>query len=297
MGTAHPTFAGIDWGTTSHQVCVLRDGARPQQRSFTHSHQGLVELVGWLTGQAGSDPACLKVAIEVPHGPVVASLLAAGFLVFSLNPKQLDRFRDRRSVAGAKDDRLDALTLADSLRTDEPKFSAVTAPDALLAAIRAASRRRQDALEDLRSLANRLFAHLVGTYPDLLALVRGADEPWLWLLLEHLSRGTRVTEQRVGRILSSFRIRRLRPEQVVSALQPLASGRTRAPRAQSAMLRPGWAEALYQAMRARGLTHERALRGVADRLLARLVACLRDGVPYDQGHQGRASRLPSPSTP
>jgi hypothetical protein len=32
--------------------------------------------------------------------------------------KQLDRFRDRYSVAGAKDDKRDAMVLADSLRTD-----------------------------------------------------------------------------------------------------------------------------------------------------------------------------------
>ncbi len=35
-----------------------------------------------------------------------------------INPKQLDRMRDRFTIAGAKDDRLDAFVLADSLRTD-----------------------------------------------------------------------------------------------------------------------------------------------------------------------------------
>ena len=34
----------------------------------------------------------------------------------TLNPKQLDRFRDRFSPAGAKDDRRDARTLGDALR-------------------------------------------------------------------------------------------------------------------------------------------------------------------------------------
>ena len=48
------------------------------------------------------------VAIETPRGPVVESLLALGLAVHSINPKQLDRFRDRYSPAGAKDDRRDA---------------------------------------------------------------------------------------------------------------------------------------------------------------------------------------------
>ena len=37
-----------------------------------------------------------------------------GFAVYSINPKQLDRFRDRFSPAGAKDDSRDARVLADA---------------------------------------------------------------------------------------------------------------------------------------------------------------------------------------
>ncbi len=52
-------------------------------------------------------------------------LIERRFQVFALNPKQLARFRERRTVAGAKDDRRDALALADALRTDLPSFRAV----------------------------------------------------------------------------------------------------------------------------------------------------------------------------
>ena len=41
-------------------------------------------------------------AIEMTHGPVVEALLERGFCVYGINPKQLDRFRDRFTVAGAK---------------------------------------------------------------------------------------------------------------------------------------------------------------------------------------------------
>jgi hypothetical protein len=44
-------------------------------------------------------------------------LVERGFQVYAINPKQLDRFRDRYSMSGAKDDRRDAFVLADSLRT------------------------------------------------------------------------------------------------------------------------------------------------------------------------------------
>src|SRR5215211_3245782 len=57
-----------------------------------------------------------------PRGPVVEALLERGLQVFSINPKQLDRFRDRFSVAGAKDDSRDAYVLGCSLRTDRHAF-------------------------------------------------------------------------------------------------------------------------------------------------------------------------------
>jgi hypothetical protein len=62
--------------------------------------------------------ASIAVGIEVPHGPVVETLLKRGFGVHTINPKELDRFRDRFSMSGAKDDRRDALVLADGLRAD-----------------------------------------------------------------------------------------------------------------------------------------------------------------------------------
>ena len=69
---------------------------------------------------SAGQPQRVAVAIEVPRGAMVEGLLDRGFHLFALHPKQLDRFRDRHRVAGAKDDRRDALVLADSVRTDQP---------------------------------------------------------------------------------------------------------------------------------------------------------------------------------
>ena len=62
----------------------------------------------------------VAIVAETPRGLVVESILERGYSIFSVNPKQLDRFRDRHTIAGAKDDRRDAFVLADSLRTDLP---------------------------------------------------------------------------------------------------------------------------------------------------------------------------------
>ena len=113
-------FVGIDWASTEHQACLL-NAKGPIQRAFAHDATGLGALVDWLLTQAGK-PNQVAVAIETPHGPVVEALMDRGVTVFAINPKQLDRFRDRFSPAGAKDDRRDALVLASSLRTDRHCF-------------------------------------------------------------------------------------------------------------------------------------------------------------------------------
>ena len=64
----------------------------------------------------------IGVGIETPNGIVVETLVSAGFPVFVINPKQLDRFRDRFAMSGAKDDRRDARVIADSLRTDRRSY-------------------------------------------------------------------------------------------------------------------------------------------------------------------------------
>ena len=72
---------------------------------------GTEVMADWLERCAGATGARVGVAIEAPRAPVVESLMACGFAVHAINPKQLDRF----SPAGAKDDRRDARVLADAL--------------------------------------------------------------------------------------------------------------------------------------------------------------------------------------
>src|SRR5580700_1081787 len=95
-------FAGVDWGSERHQVCLLdARGGTVGEREFPHSGEGLAELGDWLLSMA-SAAGTVAVAIEVPHGPVVDVLIDRGFVVYAINPKQLDRLRDRFSVAGAR---------------------------------------------------------------------------------------------------------------------------------------------------------------------------------------------------
>jgi hypothetical protein len=105
------------------------DGSPLTQGSVPHSARGLAGLVRALLPLANNDPAAIAIAAQTDHGPVVETCLAYSFAVFSTNPKQLDRFRDRFAPAGSKSDELDARVLADSLRTDVHLFRAVELSD------------------------------------------------------------------------------------------------------------------------------------------------------------------------
>jgi transposase len=216
-------FVGIDWATRTHEVCAL-DGSRTilGKRSIPNTAVGLAGLVQWLLQLAGGDPARLAVAIERPDGPVVETLLAASIPVFTLNPKQLDRFRDRHCVAGAKDDRRDALVLADALRTDRHHFRQVTAAEPDLVALRGLVRSDDDLRISESRLNNQFQEHLRRYYPQLLELAADRPDPWLWDLWDLAptpERARTLSPETVAQQLRRHRIRRLTTAEVMEPLQ------------------------------------------------------------------------------
>src|SRR5262249_62003193 len=72
---------GIDWGSESHQVCVVDRQAQRTQRTAPHTSAGLAALVAELVALSPENPGLIAVAIEVPRGPVVDALLERGLHV------------------------------------------------------------------------------------------------------------------------------------------------------------------------------------------------------------------------
>jgi transposase len=215
-------FVGVDWGTETHQVCVLdSDGQIVEERKVPHSATAVTEFLDWLATIA-PQPTSAVIAIEIPHGALVEELLARGFCVFSINPKQLDRFRDRYFPAGAKDDRKDALVLAGSLRTDRHCFRPVQVSDPIVARLRELSRLDEELnlcfqrhCCQLRQLLHRYFHHL-------LQLSTTADEPWVWALLELAptpAKAAKLTLSRIEKLLRQCHIRRIDAQQILTVLR------------------------------------------------------------------------------
>lgn len=264
-------YVGIDWATQTHQVCCL-DGAGQvrAEAAVPHSGAGLAALVAQLD-RLGAEPSRIAVAIETPHGALVDALLAHGGHVFAINPKQLDRFRDRHTVAGAKDDRRDAFVAADALRTDRAAFRRLRPEDPTLIRLREISRLHEELGREVSRLTNRLREQLQRFYPQALALCPAADEPWLWSLLERAptpAQGRAMRRGPLRALLAEHRIRRFTADALHGALQapalPVAPGTAEAASEHLALLLP----------RLR-LVH--AQRGHCEHRLERLLTALAEG--------------------
>ena len=216
-------FVGIDWGLEAHEICIVdRAGEICDRRRVRHSATSLQAFVQSLVERAAGDPTRIAVAIEVPRGAVVDVLVERGFGVYAINPKQLDRFRDRFTTAGAKDDRLDALVAAESLRTDAHAFRRVHLDHPLLIQLREWSRLDEDLGIELTRVTNQLRDLVYRSAPGLLTLCPAADEPWLWALLDAAPTPAaqgRLSARRVERLLRAHQIRRLDAAAVRAVLQ------------------------------------------------------------------------------
>jgi transposase len=206
-------FVGIDWASEAHAVCLLdAPGTVGEECTVTHTIDAVNAWVAGVLERTGAAPSDIAVAIETPRGVLVDTLVERRFGVFAINPKQLDRFRDRFTSAGAKDDRRDARVLGDALRTDRQAFRRVQLEDPLVLELRELTRAEGEGQRDLGRFTNRIREQVARIAPALLTLCPAADEPWFWTLLETAATPTarpRLTRTDVRALLKRHRIRRL----------------------------------------------------------------------------------------
>jgi hypothetical protein len=202
-------FVGIDWASQEHVVSLCdRRGNKIGERKFAHGGSGLSDMIAWLLKASGGEPGEIHVAIETPHGPIVEVLLERGCNVYSNNPKQLDRFRDRFTVSGAKDDSLDAYVLADSLRTDMQLFRKLAIAEPLIVELREWSRIDENLTVERLRLANRLRSQLWRYYPQMLEIANDLADDWildLWEVAPTPEKAAQVPKKAIARILKSHR--------------------------------------------------------------------------------------------
>ena len=97
-------YLGVDWADQTHAVWVADErGTKITARTVPHTAEGLSEW-GRELDEWRAQGLELWAAIERPEGRVVDFLLDHGVVVYPVNPKALDRARDRFRRGGAKND-------------------------------------------------------------------------------------------------------------------------------------------------------------------------------------------------
>ena len=112
-------FCGIDWSERHHDVALVdQDGVLIAKRRIGESVEDFTALLTLLAEVGDSAEEPIPVAIETSRGLLVAALRATGRPIYAINPMAVARYRERHCVSRKKSDHVDAMTLANILRTD-----------------------------------------------------------------------------------------------------------------------------------------------------------------------------------
>ncbi len=166
-------FCGIDWASDHHDIALADgDGKLLGRARISDDAVGLQQLLN-LLAEHGDDPNDqIPVAIETSRGLLVACLRSTGRPAYSINPMAAARYRERHAVSRKKSDHLDAMVLANILRTDADAHRHLPADSELAQAIAVLARAQQDAVWDRTQAGNKLRSHLREYFPGYLAAVQ-----------------------------------------------------------------------------------------------------------------------------
>jgi transposase len=160
---------GIDWAEGHHDVAIVDgDGKLLVKKRISDDPAGFSALTEMLAAAGDGPQNLIPIAIETPRGLLVATLRATGRPVFAINPMAVARYRERHSVAGAKSDQADAMTLANILRVDAHRHRRLPADSELAQAIAVLARAQQDAVWRRSKAGNELRSILREYYPAFL---------------------------------------------------------------------------------------------------------------------------------
>lgn len=177
-------FVGDDWAEDHHDVELVDEhGTVLAKRRFPEGLAGVTRLHALIAEQlpdpgGDPDPAVeVLVGIETERGPWVASLVAAGYTVYAINPRSAARYRERHTMSGAKSDAADAHALAEIVRLDRAGRRPVAGDSTLVEGIKLAARAHQGLVWERTRHVLRLRSALREFYPAALQAFPNLDDP------------------------------------------------------------------------------------------------------------------------
>ena len=217
---------GDDWAQDHHDIEVMDEAGQVLAvRRLPEGVAGigqLHELIGAFV-PAGEDVE-VQVGIETGRGPWVTALLAAGYVVFAVNPLQASRYRGRRGVSGAKSDGGDAHMLADAVRTDAHQLRPAAGDSPAAEAVKVLARTHKTLIWQRSAVVLRLRAQLREYFPAAVAAFEDLDARDALELLGKApdpARAARLTRAQVSAALKRAGRRKIaeRADAIVAALR------------------------------------------------------------------------------
>jgi transposase len=158
-------YVGVDWADQSHELYVSDESGRKiKELEVQQTADGFAEVGRWLD-ESRSQGIELWAAIEKPEGRIVDFLLDHGVVVYPVNPKALDRARDRFRMSQSKSDPFDAYILAEFLRTDHAHLRALQPSSAESQELKMLTRDHQRLVRQKTRLLNQIGTTLKEYYP------------------------------------------------------------------------------------------------------------------------------------
>jgi transposase len=173
-------LVGDDWAEDHHDVELMNEQGRVLARKrLPEGVAGMArlhELIGEQLGE-GADDAEVIIGTGTDRGPWVAALVAAGYVVYGVNPLQASRYRERHGVSGAKSDTGDARMLTDMVRTDSRQLRAVAGDSPGAGAVKVVARTRKTLIWERTRQVQRLRHQLREYFPAALGAFEDLDAP------------------------------------------------------------------------------------------------------------------------
>jgi transposase len=161
-------FLGNDWAEAHHDIELQDDLGRVLvRRRLPEGVAGLGQLHGLIAEHLDDDdePESVLVGIETDRGPWVQAMVATGYQVYAINPRQVARYRERHSTSGAKSDPGDAHVLAEIVRTDRSHHRPVAGDSEQAEVVKTLARTHQTMIWTRQRQANQLRSMLREFYP------------------------------------------------------------------------------------------------------------------------------------
>ncbi|MFE7333248.1 IS110 family transposase [Streptomyces sp. NPDC057565] len=216
---------GDDWAEDHHDV-ELQDaiGRRLATARLAEGAEGIARFHELVARHAGDDPdpADVVVGIETDRGTWVQALLAAGYQVYAINPRQVARFKERYGTSGAKSDKGDAHALADMVRIDRDQLRPVAGDSHQAQAVKVVARAHQTLIwertrtfQRLRNTLREYFPAALNAYASLELISTDALE--LLIKAPTPAAAAKLTRSQITAVLA--RARRHNRDQKAGAIQ------------------------------------------------------------------------------